>query len=101
MEDGNATKISNVRYEDESSMSSTSEISLHFMNMSTPLHNIMTKLAHYITTFHKCYERFPISPRILGRKEKEVDERGAFYNTLPGGSDVWKYFEKDFLLILQ
>ena len=52
MADGKATKIPHVKYEDDASVSSTSEISLHFLNMLIALHNLMTKLDHYITTFY-------------------------------------------------
>ena len=52
MEDGNAIKIPNITYEDDTYVSSTSEISLYFLNMSIALHNLMIKLDHYITKYY-------------------------------------------------
>ena len=87
MEDGTMNKISHVRYEDESNVTSTSEISLHFMNMPISLHNLMPKSDYYIDTFYQCSEKFPVSSCLLVSKEKDFDEREAFCKSLHGGSD--------------
>ena len=75
IEDGNTTKIPHLRYENDASVSSTSEISLHFLNTYIALHNLTTKLDHYITTFHQSTEIFPRCPSLLNRKENGLDER--------------------------
>ena len=93
--DGNATKIPHVKYKDDAFVSSTSAISLHFLNMSIALHNLMTKLDHYITTFYVPSERFHVCTSKLNRKENGLDERKSFVETLPAGLDVWVSFEEE------
>ena len=97
----NTTKILHLRYEDDASVSSTSEISLHFLNISIALHNLMTKLDHCITTFHQSAERFPRLSSLLNKKESGLDERKSFCKTLSGGTDLRVSFEETLATVLK